>query len=116
MNGLKHTNDGNQFSRRKRNPASLTQDEIADIMRWADTHDLSEAGKFKLLLFFRERKKAAYATKKKKWTALLTSSGQEKVVALTYDDGLNPPYTNQLLDLLARHHVKATFFVIGKMI
>lgn len=41
---------------------------------------------------------------------------QEKVVALTYDDGPNPPYTNQLLDIFDRHHVKATFFVIGNMI
>jgi len=40
----------------------------------------------------------------------------EKVVALTYDDGPNPPYTNQLLDLLERHQVKATFFVIGQII
>ena len=40
----------------------------------------------------------------------------EKVVALTYDDGPNPPYTNQLLDLFERHQVKATFFVVGKII
>lgn len=38
----------------------------------------------------------------------------EKVVAFTYDDGPNPPYTNQLLNVLKRHQVKATFFVIGK--
>jgi peptidoglycan/xylan/chitin deacetylase (PgdA/CDA1 family) len=40
----------------------------------------------------------------------------EKAVALTYDDGPNPPYTNQLLDLLERNQIKATFFVIGKII
>ena len=39
---------------------------------------------------------------------------KEKVVALTYDDGPNPPYTNQLLNLLERLQVKATFFVVGK--
>ncbi|HEY9675751.1 MAG TPA: polysaccharide deacetylase family protein, partial [Waterburya sp.] len=38
----------------------------------------------------------------------------EKVVALTYDDGPNPPYTNQLLELLERNQIKATFFVIGE--
>jgi peptidoglycan/xylan/chitin deacetylase (PgdA/CDA1 family) len=32
------------------------------------------------------------------------------VVALTYDDGPNPPYTENLLDLLEKHDVKATFF------
>lgn len=39
---------------------------------------------------------------------------KEKIVALTYDDGPNPPYTNQLLELFERHQIKATFFVIGK--
>lgn len=38
----------------------------------------------------------------------------EKVVALTYDDGPNPPYTNQLIDILERNQIKATFFVIGQ--
>ena len=41
---------------------------------------------------------------------------QEKVVALTYDDGPYPPYTNQLLDILDRYQVKATFFEIGRNI
>jgi peptidoglycan/xylan/chitin deacetylase (PgdA/CDA1 family) len=38
-----------------------------------------------------------------------------KVVALTYDDGPSP-YTNQLLDILDRYQVKATFFEIGRNI
>jgi peptidoglycan/xylan/chitin deacetylase (PgdA/CDA1 family) len=38
----------------------------------------------------------------------------EKVVALTFDDGPNEPYTSEILDILASHNVKATFFVIGK--
>ena len=33
----------------------------------------------------------------------------QRVVALTYDDGPNPPYTERLLDVLAKHNVKATF-------
>jgi peptidoglycan/xylan/chitin deacetylase (PgdA/CDA1 family) len=37
-------------------------------------------------------------------------------VALTYDDGPNDPYTRQLMDVLARHHVRATFFVIGRFV
>jgi peptidoglycan/xylan/chitin deacetylase (PgdA/CDA1 family) len=40
----------------------------------------------------------------------------EKVVALTYDDGPNPPYTEQTLDVLGRFQIKATFFVVGKKI
>lgn len=41
---------------------------------------------------------------------------KDKVVALTYDDGPNPPYTNQLIEVLDRHQIKATFFVVGKKI
>ncbi len=39
-----------------------------------------------------------------------------KVVALTYDDGPYPPYTNQLLDILDRYQVKATFLEKGRNI
>jgi peptidoglycan/xylan/chitin deacetylase (PgdA/CDA1 family) len=38
----------------------------------------------------------------------------EKVVALTFDDGPNEPYTSEILDILDAHGIKATFFVIGK--
>lgn len=37
----------------------------------------------------------------------------EKEIALTFDDGPDPVYTAQLLDLLARYNAKATFFVVG---
>ena len=37
-----------------------------------------------------------------------------KKIALTYDDGPNDPHTLHLLETLARHEVKATFFLIGK--
>jgi peptidoglycan/xylan/chitin deacetylase (PgdA/CDA1 family) len=35
-------------------------------------------------------------------------------IAMTFDDGPNPVLTPKLLDLLAEHHIKATFFVIGQ--
>lgn len=35
---------------------------------------------------------------------------------LTFDDGPHPEYTPPLLDLLARHGAKASFFLIGKQI
>ncbi|MBI4188000.1 MAG: glycosyltransferase [Chloroflexi bacterium] len=38
----------------------------------------------------------------------------DKVVALTFDDGPNEPYTSQILDILKNYGVKATFFAIGK--
>ena len=40
----------------------------------------------------------------------------QKVVALTFDDGPHPPDTDRLLDVLAKHDVKATFFLIGNRI
>ena len=38
----------------------------------------------------------------------------ERVVALTYDDGPNPPHTNNLLNVLREFQAKATFFTIGQ--
>lgn len=38
----------------------------------------------------------------------------EKIVAITFDDGPDANYTNQVLDLLAEYEAKATFFVIGQ--
>ncbi len=35
-------------------------------------------------------------------------------LALTFDDGPNPACTPRLLDILARHGAKATFFLIGR--
>jgi peptidoglycan/xylan/chitin deacetylase (PgdA/CDA1 family) len=37
-------------------------------------------------------------------------------LALTYDDGPNDPHTLRLLEVLARHNVKATFFLIGRYV
>lgn len=39
---------------------------------------------------------------------------ENKVVALTFDDGPYPPYTDQILDILKEDGVKATFFIVGK--
>jgi peptidoglycan/xylan/chitin deacetylase (PgdA/CDA1 family) len=38
----------------------------------------------------------------------------QKVVALTFDDGPNEPYTSEVLDILDEYNVKATFFCVGK--
>ena len=37
-----------------------------------------------------------------------------KQLALTYDDGPNDPHTFRLLEVLAKHNVHATFFLIGR--
>jgi peptidoglycan/xylan/chitin deacetylase (PgdA/CDA1 family) len=36
------------------------------------------------------------------------------VAALTFDDGPDPVYTPRVLDALARHQAKATFFLVGR--
>ncbi|NNF08597.1 MAG: polysaccharide deacetylase family protein [Candidatus Eisenbacteria bacterium] len=40
----------------------------------------------------------------------------EKRVALTFDDGPNPTHTPALLEVLAKHNVKATFFLLGRYV
>ena len=39
-----------------------------------------------------------------------------KKLALTYDDGPNDPHTMRLLEVLERHEVRATFFMIGQFV
>ena len=39
---------------------------------------------------------------------------EEKVIAITFDDGPHPQNTEKVLDLLQKYDAKATFFVIGK--
>lgn len=49
--------------------------------------------------------------------ATLVSGPKDRhVVALTYDDGPNPPYTDQLLAVLRAERVHATFFVVGRAV
>lgn len=40
--------------------------------------------------------------------------GDERKIAITFDDGPHPRYTEQLLDGLKERGVKATFFVTGE--
>ena len=41
-------------------------------------------------------------------------ASSQKVIALTFDDGPNEPYTSQILDILDSYGVRATFFVVGE--
>jgi peptidoglycan/xylan/chitin deacetylase (PgdA/CDA1 family) len=38
----------------------------------------------------------------------------KKVVALSFDDGPNEPYTSQVLDILDSYGIKGTFFAVGE--
>jgi peptidoglycan-N-acetylglucosamine deacetylase len=52
------------------------------------------------------------------WYGRTLTSGirGSKQIALTYDDGPNDPHTLKLLDVLAKHNVRATFFMIGRYV
>src|SRR5438105_7278368 len=39
-----------------------------------------------------------------------------KQLALTFDDGPNDPHTLNLLEVLAKHNARATFFLIGRYV
>ncbi|MFZ3091424.1 MAG: polysaccharide deacetylase family protein [Nitrospirota bacterium] len=43
-------------------------------------------------------------------------NGSKKEIALTFDDGPHEPYTTQILDILKKYNIKATFFLVGKNI
>ncbi|MFI0511291.1 bifunctional polysaccharide deacetylase/glycosyltransferase family 2 protein [Streptomyces sp. WSLK1-5] len=45
-----------------------------------------------------------------------TTSVPSKTIALTFDDGPNPTYTPQVLKILEKYDVPATFFVVGSMV
>jgi peptidoglycan/xylan/chitin deacetylase (PgdA/CDA1 family) len=47
---------------------------------------------------------------------LVSGPKNERVIALTYDDGPNPPYTDQILAVLRRERIHATFFVVGRAV
>ena len=49
-------------------------------------------------------------------TKAIASSTPAKLIALTFDDGPWPQMTSKVLDVLKKHNVKATFFVVGKQV
>jgi peptidoglycan-N-acetylglucosamine deacetylase len=41
---------------------------------------------------------------------------EDKVIALTFDDGPNEPYTSQIADFLGERQIRATFFQVGRAV
>ncbi|MEH7075751.1 polysaccharide deacetylase family protein [Neobacillus drentensis] len=46
----------------------------------------------------------------------ITKMIHSSAIAITFDDGPNPKYTPQLLDLLKKYGIKASFFVVGSKV
>ena len=68
-------------------------------------------------LSFQEAGKAPAGTASrealKKYNAAFVGSDEEKVLYLTFDAGYENGHTEQILDTLAKHNVKAAFFLVG---
>ncbi len=47
-------------------------------------------------------------------TPFCEGDSHQKWIALTFDDGPNEPYTSQILSILEKYKVHATFFVLGQ--
>jgi peptidoglycan/xylan/chitin deacetylase (PgdA/CDA1 family) len=60
-----------------------------------------------------EESEAATAALVEAGRCLVRAGDDSDVVALTFDDGPNPPHTNGVLDVLERYGVPATFFCVG---
>ena len=64
---------------------------------------------------------AAYWTRMSSYSQWLgafpfRSATQERVVALTFDDGPNEPFTTEIADFLGQVGVRATFFQVGRCV
>ena len=46
----------------------------------------------------------------------VSGPADQRIVALTFDDGPNPPYTTAILDVLESERVHATFFLVGRAV
>ncbi|MCI9273978.1 MAG: delta-lactam-biosynthetic de-N-acetylase [Clostridiales bacterium] len=52
----------------------------------------------------------------KEYDAYYVGNSDQKMIYLTFDAGYENGYTPAILDALKKHHVKATFFVVGNYI
>ncbi|MFT3891381.1 MAG: polysaccharide deacetylase family protein [Anaerolineales bacterium] len=58
-----------------------------------------------------------YRAQQKRYPSILwQGDGSRCEIALTFDDGPHPKDTPQVLERLARHEVRATFFLVGKYV
>src|SRR5882757_71767 len=59
---------------------------------------------------------SAMAPTSQLYGSTLVHGSNPRHLALTFDDGPNDPHTLRLLEVLARHDVRATFFMIGRYV
>jgi peptidoglycan/xylan/chitin deacetylase (PgdA/CDA1 family) len=59
---------------------------------------------------------AALSAQSQIFGKVVVAGGDPNQIALTYDDGPNDIATERLLEVLGRHDVRATFFLIGRFV
>ncbi|HEY2181121.1 MAG TPA: polysaccharide deacetylase family protein [Solirubrobacteraceae bacterium] len=78
----------------------------------ANGHRAKAAAPSEPVLDTRQRDEKAVSSVLAYTPFIRSAAGRKREIALTFDDGPGP-YTPQVLDVLEREHVPATFFVIG---
>ncbi|NRF94203.1 polysaccharide deacetylase family protein [Paenibacillus frigoriresistens] len=87
----------------KEKPADASKDIISPVVAGTTTPDLDVGHPPTTTLINNNMKSLYYA-----------GPEQGKQVALTFDDGPDNRFTLQILDILKKNNVKATFFIIGE--
>ncbi len=83
--------------------------EILDIVgQPADGHITPEVDSSEMLI-----SEESYDKLPSKWVGRKYGSTDKKKLVLTFDDGPDPTYTPQVLDILKKEHVPAAFFLVG---
>ncbi|MEG0757654.1 MAG: polysaccharide deacetylase family protein, partial [Raoultibacter sp.] len=75
----------------------------------SDGHSITKVGKVSGKTFVDEAEAANLVCRK-----YYPDTGDDKVIALTFDDGPWPGSTEQILNVLKEYDVKATFFTVGE--
>ncbi|MDR4947437.1 polysaccharide deacetylase family protein [Neobacillus cucumis] len=58
--------------------------------------------------------KETYTSLPKPFEVVRYGKPKEKEVVLSFDDGPDPAYTPQILDILDKYHIKGSFFIVGE--
>ncbi len=85
------------------------QGEVLDILGGPSSGKITPEIDSSELLISEER----YDSLPSKWIARKYGTRDKKKLVLTFDDGPDPKYTPQILDILSREKVPAAFFLVG---
>ncbi len=90
-------------------PAYSGEGEVLDVIGGPTSGKITPELDTTELLISEER----YDSLPSKWVAKKYGTKDKKKLVLTFDDGPDPLYTPQILDILSRENVPAAFFVVG---